>query len=63
MVAASDKQQLVCLDLGGKLLASLNTAGLVTHGIALSASGRFLAAATFTSDVKVLPAYLLALHT
>lgn len=37
----------------GKQLACLDAAGLTNHGIALSENGQFLAAATFTSDVKV----------
>lgn len=37
----------------GREAANLNTAGLTNHGIALSANGQFLAAATFTADVKV----------
>ena len=53
VVAASAKQQLVVVSLEGKQLATLNTAGLVTHDVALSASGRFIATATFSSDVKV----------
>ena len=53
VVAASSDQQLVCLDLNGKPLASLATGGLTIHDVALSASGRFVAAGTFTSDVKV----------
>ena len=53
VVAASKDQQLVCLQLNGKPLASLATGGLTIHDVALSASGRFLAAGTFTSDVKV----------
>ena len=52
-MAASKDQQLVCLDLHGKPLASLATGGLTIHDLALSTSGRFVAAGTFTSDVKV----------
>lgn len=37
----------------GKQLASLDSAGLTNHGIAFSENGQFLAAATFTTDVKV----------
>lgn len=37
----------------GKQLASLDSAGLTNHGIAFSENGQFLAAATFTADVKV----------
>lgn len=37
----------------GKQLANLDSAGLTNHGIALSENGQFLAAATFTTDVKV----------
>lgn len=37
----------------GREAANLNTAGLTNHGVALSANGQFLAAATFTADVKV----------
>ena len=39
----------------GRQVANLNTAGLTNHGIAISGNGQFLAAATFTADVKVRP--------
>jgi hypothetical protein len=34
-------------------LAALDSAGLTNHNVSLSANGRWVAAATFTSDVKV----------
>lgn len=37
----------------GKELAALDSSGLTNHGISLSANGQFVAAATFTSDVKI----------
>lgn len=37
----------------GKILASIETNGLKNHGAAMSGDGRFVAAATFTADVKV----------
>ena len=37
----------------GKVLASIETNGLKNHGAAMSGDGRFVAAATFTADVKV----------
>lgn len=37
----------------GSVLASIQTNGLVNHGAAMSGDGRFVAAATFTADVKV----------
>ena len=36
----------------GVHLASIDTGGLTNHGAALSCDGRFIAAATFTVDVK-----------
>lgn len=45
----------------GELLARVDAAGLQTYNAALSQDGRFLAAATFTSDVKVGLTYILLL--
>lgn len=42
----------------GKQLASVDAAGLHNHMAAVSPDGRFFAAATFTSDVKVTCAML-----
>ena len=39
----------------GVHLASIDTGGLTNHGAALSPDGRFIAAATFTVDVKCDP--------
>ena len=36
----------------GVHLASIDTGGLTNHGASLSSDGRFIAAATFTVDVK-----------
>ena len=38
---------------GGRVLAAIETNGLKNHGAAMSFDGRFVAAATFTADVKV----------
>ena len=55
LLAAAAKTRLAVLDArSGAVLASLDSAGLVNHGAALSADGRLCAAATFTADVKVL---------
>ncbi|KAK9832499.1 hypothetical protein WJX81_002288 [Elliptochloris bilobata] len=54
LLAAAAKTRLAVLDArSGAVLASLDSAGLVNHGAALSADGRLFAAATFTADVKV----------
>lgn len=54
LLAAAAKTALAVMDAGsGSVLAALDSAGLVTHGAALSADGRLFAAATFTADVKV----------
>jgi transducin beta-like protein 2 len=37
----------------GKQLAALDSAGLTNHNVSLSANGRWVAAATFTTDVKI----------
>lgn len=37
----------------GSELARIDTGGFVQHAVALSKDGRFVAAATFTADVKV----------
>ncbi len=44
----------VVTGIGGRLLASINTNGLKNHDAAMSRDGRFVAAATFTADVKVM---------
>lgn len=41
------------MDASGKLLARVDAAGLQTYDIAMSSDGKLLAAATFTTDVKV----------
>ena len=46
----------------GKQLASVDAAGLHNHMSAISPDGRFFAAATFTSDVKVCAAMHSSLH-
>lgn len=46
----------------GKQLASVDAAGLHNHMAAVSPDGRFFAAATFTSDVKVTCAMLSCMH-
>ena len=54
LLAAAAKTRLAVLDArSGAVLASLDSAGLVNHGAALSSDGRLCAAATFTADVKV----------
>lgn len=59
LLAAAVKTRLAVLDArSGAVLASLDSAGLVNHGAALSADGRLCAAATFTADVKVLDLHM-----
>lgn len=53
--SASNKADMRVVDVRGNVLARVDAAGLETYGTALSADGRFLAAATFTPDVKVCP--------
>lgn len=43
----------VVAGIGGRLLAAIDTNGLKNHDAAMSVDGRFVAAATFTADVKV----------
>ncbi|KAK9860423.1 hypothetical protein WJX84_007132 [Apatococcus fuscideae] len=52
-VVLSEKSQMRLISLTGQPLTIIETAGLTNHGAALSRDGRFLAAATFTADVKV----------
>lgn len=52
-LAASKKTDMRVIDEQGKVLARVDAAGLQTYDAALSPDGRFLAAATFTADVKV----------
>lgn len=56
-MVCSAKTSLSLLSMRGGKLANLDSAGLENHGAALSPDGRFFAAATFTSDVKVGPAF------
>lgn len=55
MVAASEgpELRLHVVAKGLPLLGKIDTGGMKTYGIAVSESGRFLAAATFASDVKI----------
>ena len=53
VVVLSEKTQMRLVSTTGQPLTFIETAGLTNHGAALSLDGRFLAAATFTADVKV----------
>lgn len=53
LLSCSAKNEVRLFSFSGKQLASVDAAGLHNHMAAISANGRFLAAATFTSDVKV----------
>ena len=52
-LSASRKADMRVVDAHGHVLARVDAAGLQTYDAALSCDGRFVAAATFTSDVKV----------
>lgn len=53
LLSCSAKNELRLFSFAGKQLASVDAAGLHNHMAAISPDGRFFAAATFTSDVKV----------
>jgi transducin beta-like protein 2 len=53
LVACSSKPDLAVFTAAGTRVASVDTGGMVNYGCALSRDGRFLAAATFASDVKI----------
>ena len=53
-LAASSKTDMRVVDEKGSVLARVDAAGLQTYDAALSPDGHFIAAATFTADVKVL---------
>ena len=53
LLSSSAKNELRLFSFSGKQLASVEASGLHNHMAAISANGRFFAAATFTSDVKV----------
>ena len=53
LLSCSAKNELRLFSFAGKQLASVDAAGLHNHMASISADGRFFAAATFTSDVKV----------
>jgi len=53
LLSCSAKNELRLFSFAGKQLASVDAAGLHNHMAAISLDGRFFAAATFTSDVKV----------
>ncbi len=57
LASCSAKNELRLFSFAGKQLASVDAAGLHNHMAAISLDGRFFAAATFTSDVKVRPAH------
>ena len=54
LFSTSAKNELRLFSFNGKQLASVDAAGLHNHMAAISPDGRFFAAATFTSDVKVI---------
>lgn len=54
LLSCSAKNELRLFSFSGKQLASVDASGLHNHMAAISTDGRFLAAATFTSDVKVI---------
>ncbi|KAL3134052.1 hypothetical protein ABBQ32_008481 [Trebouxia sp. C0010 RCD-2024] len=53
LLSCSAKNEMRLFSFAGKQLASVDAAGLHNHMAAVSPDGRFFAAATFTSDVKV----------
>ena len=53
LMSCSAKNEMRLFSFAGKQLASVDAAGLHNHMAAISPDGRFFAAATFTSDVKV----------
>lgn len=55
VVAASQGPELVLHVAGAglPLLSKVDTGGMITYGVAVSEHGRFVAAATFASDVKI----------
>ena len=53
LLSCSAKNEMRLFSFAGKQLASVDAAGLHNHMAAISPDGRFFAAATFTSDVKV----------
>lgn len=53
LLSCSVKNEMRLFSFAGKQLASVDASGLHNHMAAVSGNGRFLAAATFTSDVKV----------
>lgn len=52
-MSCSAKNEMRLFSFAGKQLTSVDAAGLHNHMAAISPDGRFFAAATFTSDVKV----------
>lgn len=59
LLSCSAKNEMRLFSFAGKQLASVDASGLHNHMAAISPNGRFLAAATFTSDVKVSMAVVL----
>ncbi|DBB17019.1 hypothetical protein WJX82_010063 [Trebouxia sp. C0006] len=53
LLSCSAKNELRLFSFAGRQLASVDAAGLHNHMAAISLDGRFFAAATFTSDVKI----------
>lgn len=53
LLSCSAKNEMRLFSFAGKQLASVDAAGLHNHMATISPDGRFFAAATFTSDVKV----------
>ena len=53
LLSCSANNEMRLFSFSGKQLASVDASGLHNHMAAISTDGRFLAAATFTSDVKV----------
>ena len=62
LMSCSAKNEMRLFSFAGKQLASVDAAGLHNHMAAISPDGRFFAAATFTSDVKVRVAVHSSLH-